>query len=153
MANRGIRRLLGESNLERKIRIMFGICLLGLIGGSFWYVNYITEQLINRNTREQANGLISDHMFRSHFKNIQGFGQKTQLNMSASELFSLFANQESSIPYQAEVVVLDDSFSRHQIRPRLATDPVEIDYLKQIENRTIQLQKHENSLHADVVLG
>ena len=37
MSYRGIKRVLGESSLERKIRILFGICLLVLIAGAILY--------------------------------------------------------------------------------------------------------------------
>lgn len=57
MSYRGIKRVLGESNLERKIRIWFGICLFVLMGGSFWFVNQITEDLIYDRIRHRRSAL------------------------------------------------------------------------------------------------
>jgi two-component system, NarL family, sensor histidine kinase BarA len=48
MSYRGLKRVLGESNLERKCRWLFGICLLGLVVLAFWGVSRITENLAER---------------------------------------------------------------------------------------------------------
>ena len=75
MSYRGIKRVLGESNLERKIRIWFGMCLLGLMGGSFWLLNKITEDQIYDNIQKTAKSFKSDHLLRTHLKNIQNIPQ------------------------------------------------------------------------------
>ena len=71
MSYRGIKRVLGESNLERKIRIWFGMCLLGLMGGSFWLLNKITEDQIYDNIQKTAISFKSDYLLRAHLMNIQ----------------------------------------------------------------------------------
>ena len=48
MSYRGIKRVLGESNLERKCRWLFGVCLLGLVILAFWGVSRIAENLAER---------------------------------------------------------------------------------------------------------
>jgi two-component system, NarL family, sensor histidine kinase BarA len=48
MGYRGLKRVLGESNLERKCRWLFGICLLGLVVLAFWGVSRIAENLAQR---------------------------------------------------------------------------------------------------------
>ena len=58
MSYRSIKRVLGESSLERKIRILFGVCLLALIAGSFLWVSKITEELIRENTRDRASDCL-----------------------------------------------------------------------------------------------
>ncbi len=37
MSYRSLKRVLGETSLERKCRFLFGACLLMLITGSFWW--------------------------------------------------------------------------------------------------------------------
>ena len=53
MSYRTIKRALGETNLERKCRILFGVCLGILIFGAFFWVGRIGEDLI-RETAAQA---------------------------------------------------------------------------------------------------
>ena len=89
MSYRGIKRVLGESSLERKIRILFGICLLLLIAGSFLWVNKVTEDLIRRNTRDKANGLKPDFILRTHLPTqIDDTDEQSQARRA---LFDLFA--------------------------------------------------------------
>ena len=54
MSYRSIKRVLGENSLERKCRILFGFCMLVLIGGSFWGVMRLTEDFIRNETRKKA---------------------------------------------------------------------------------------------------
>ena len=44
MSYRSIKRVLGETSLERKCRFLFGACLLLLITASFWFYGDQTEQ-------------------------------------------------------------------------------------------------------------
>ncbi|MEK6239694.1 MAG: DUF3365 domain-containing protein, partial [Planctomycetales bacterium] len=53
MSYRGVKRVLGETNLERKCLFLFGISLLFFITGSFYYFGRQTENLVfdsNNNT-------------------------------------------------------------------------------------------------------
>jgi signal transduction histidine kinase len=154
MSYRGIKRVLGESNLERKIRLWFGVCLLTLIGGSFWWVNRITEDLIHSNTRDQAYGLKSDHILRSHLENIKGMASAnggtvlTSEQESAAALFEIFATEPPSIPYEADVIVLDDRFGRYLMPDDVivASDPGEIYHLTKLLEKTVELQNEQNEL-------
>ena len=154
MSYRGIKRVLGESNLERKIRLWFGVCLLTLIGGSFWWVNRITEDLIHSNTRDQAYGLKSDHILRNHLENVMGMSRApgvtvlTSAQESAAELFEVFATEPPSIPYEADVIVLDDRIGRNQMPDDVivASDPGEIFHLTKLLGKAIQLQNEQNEL-------
>ena len=151
MSYRGIKRVLGESNLERKIRIWFGFWLLALIGVSFGLVMYIAEGLIHDNIRSQAEGFKSDFILRTHLQNI------SNLSPEQSELFKLLATEPLSTPYVATPIVLDDTIVRHQIgevpetgsrQPMVARDPDEIDRLLVLSDEAIRLQTHQNELEA-----
>ena len=54
MSYRTIRKALGETSLERKIRLLFGICLMILIGGSFFWVMKISERIVQNVTAQQG---------------------------------------------------------------------------------------------------
>jgi len=109
MSYRGIKRVLGESNLERKIRIWFGMCLLGLMGGSFWLVNKITEDQIYNNIQETAHSFKSEYLLRTHLKNIQN------IPLAESELLEKLADDEDGYMYTAETIFLPSKVRRNQI--------------------------------------
>ena len=56
---RSLKRVLGESNLERKCRWLFGICVGGLILLAFWWVDRISEGLIEDTAQSQGRDLAS----------------------------------------------------------------------------------------------
>lgn len=109
MSYRGIKRVLGESNLERKIRIWFGMCLLGLMGGSFWLVNKITEDQIYNNIQETAHSFKSESLLRTHLKNIQN------IPLAESELLEKLADDEDGYMYTAETIFLPGKVRRNLI--------------------------------------
>lgn len=51
MSYRTFKRALGETNLERKCRWLFGACLLPLIVGSFWWYGSRTDQIVVEQNR------------------------------------------------------------------------------------------------------
>ena len=145
MSYRGIKRTLGESSLERKILILFGICLLLLIGGSFLSVNQITNDLIRSSTRDQAKGLKRDYILRTHLEN-QKFvdGQE-----DAKKLFEDLVSDSSAIQYQARALVLSDQVGRKYLNPYLVTDPDSKSRLEKLWETTFERQAAENRAEAE----
>ncbi len=72
MSYRGVKRVLGETNLERKCRWLFGMCLAVLIAGSFWWYGARTEQLVYDNTRVAAAALVEPVLLKVHNKFFEG---------------------------------------------------------------------------------
>ena len=107
MSYRGIKRVLGESRLERKIRILFGVCLLALTAGSFWWVSKITENLIRENTREKAQSLATDAFLRTHLRKMKF--QENDVGKSSAALLDLLA-QEGESKTSVDTLVLDNRF-------------------------------------------
>ena len=75
MSYRTIKRVLGETSLERKCRFLFGTCLLLLIAGAFIGVDQIAEKLIRTNRgqvqpslRERCRGLAEMRLLAMHFE-------------------------------------------------------------------------------------
>jgi signal transduction histidine kinase len=66
LSYRSIKRVLGETNLERKCRWLFGFCLAVLIAGSFWWYGSRTEGLVYENTRTTARTLVEPVLLRVH---------------------------------------------------------------------------------------
>ena len=51
MSYRSVKRVLGETSLERKCRVLFGICLLLLISASFWFYGSKTDEIVEKENR------------------------------------------------------------------------------------------------------
>lgn len=66
MSYRSIKRVLGETSLERKCRLLFGACLLLLIGGAFWGIDRITSRLVITTARNHCRDLADIIMIKVH---------------------------------------------------------------------------------------
>ena len=147
MSYRGIKRTLGESSLERKILILFGICLLLLIGGSFLSVNQITNDLIRSSTRDKAKGLKRDYILKTHLENLKFLeGQE-----GAEELFKDLAYDSSAIQYEARALVLSDQIGRNQLSPYVVTDSDSARRLEKLWQTTFDRQAAENKAEVDTM--
>ena len=65
MSYRSIKRVLGETSLERKCRFLFGACLLLLITASFWLYGKRTNTIIDEYG-------VTKKMIRGDFERSQG---------------------------------------------------------------------------------
>ena len=75
MGYRTIKRVLGETSLERKCRLLFGTCLFLLIAIAFIWVDQIAENLIRDNRvhaqqalQERCRGLAELQLLAMHFE-------------------------------------------------------------------------------------
>jgi two-component system sensor histidine kinase BarA len=71
MSYRSIKRVLGESSLERKCLLLFGACLLLLIATSFWWYGKKTEELVYRENPLKARLLVDHAMLAIHWKELE----------------------------------------------------------------------------------
>jgi len=71
MAYRTFKDILGETSLERKCRLLFGLCLLVLITGSFWWYGSSTEELVYATTRSTGRHLVDAIMLQYHWKTLE----------------------------------------------------------------------------------
>ncbi|MEQ9409240.1 MAG: HAMP domain-containing sensor histidine kinase [Fuerstiella sp.] len=63
---RGLKKLLGETSLERKCRLLFGVALMILITTSFWIYAGRTRQLVEGQQIVKARTLIPEMLWRRH---------------------------------------------------------------------------------------
>ena len=66
MSYRNIKRLLGETSLERKCRLLFGGGLLLLISGSFWIHARQTQKLVFAQHAEHARLVVASVIIEKH---------------------------------------------------------------------------------------
>lgn len=64
---RSLKHVLGESNLERKCRLLFGLALVLWIGGAFWWVSRIGEGLVIDVTNGKGRNLANTALFDLHW--------------------------------------------------------------------------------------
>ena len=90
MAYDSFKRVLGESHLERKCRLLFGACLLLLITGSFWWYGKQTDKLVYGANRRVASQLVNNALSAHHWVELE---RKTELSVQAY-LADALENQE-----------------------------------------------------------
>jgi two-component system sensor histidine kinase BarA len=71
MSYRSLKRVLGETNLERKCRLLFGVCLFLLLTGSFWWYGSQTEKLVHAQNPATGRALVDVIMFQRHWSNLE----------------------------------------------------------------------------------
>jgi signal transduction histidine kinase len=76
MASTKLGEILGETSLERKCRFLFGLCLLVLITGSFWWYGRRTEALVYESTRTTGRHLVDAIMLQRHWVTLDANRQK-----------------------------------------------------------------------------
>ncbi len=68
MSYRTVKRLLGETSLERKCRFLFGGGLLLLITGSFYLYAWLNGNLVDDQNRLSARMLVAPYLLEKHWK-------------------------------------------------------------------------------------
>ncbi|MEZ6096100.1 MAG: ATP-binding protein [Pirellulaceae bacterium] len=131
MAYLSIKRVLGETSLERKIRVLFGVSLLVLIAFSFLSVNRIIERQILENTRARASELIETYLVRIHFQNAQvmELGNRHLKTTIRQTISDVAKNRD----HKTDLLVLNNNVDRWQVNPTLVDDDVERDMLSGLE--------------------
>ena len=76
MSYTGFKRVLGETSLERKTRLMFGASLLVLITSSFWWYGKRTEELVYKNTQNTGRALVVPILMQLHWERLEGSEKK-----------------------------------------------------------------------------
>lgn len=90
MPYRPLRHVLGETNLERKCRLLFGPCLFFSIFIAFLLVDYVAEKLVVERQlkvveagREQGAAYVDMSLMKQHFREIGKFLREAQLEQGA----------------------------------------------------------------------
>src|SRR5215813_13309483 len=66
MSYRGVKRVLGETRLELKCLVLFAVCLLTLIGGSFWWYGSRTENVVISKASNTGRDLVHAALMQEH---------------------------------------------------------------------------------------
>ena len=68
MSYRSFKHLLGETSLERKCRFIFGLGILVLVSGSFFWYGQKTESLVLHQTTQTARMMVNPTLKDIHYK-------------------------------------------------------------------------------------
>ena len=71
MSYRSFKHLLGETSLERKCRFIFGLGILVLVSGSFFWYGQKTENLVLNQTTQTARMLVQEPLKDLHYKELR----------------------------------------------------------------------------------
>ncbi len=71
MSYRTIKRLLGETSLERKCRFLFGGVLVLLISGSFYFYGRLNVDLVYRQNEQTAKLLVAPVLLKYHWEALE----------------------------------------------------------------------------------
>ncbi|MDY0165105.1 MAG: ATP-binding protein [Thermoguttaceae bacterium] len=71
MSYQSIKRVLGESSLERKCLFLFGVALLVLISASFWWYGARTEEVVFQQNRVRGRLLVDQIMYIEHWEKLE----------------------------------------------------------------------------------
>ncbi len=84
MSYRTFKRTLGETNLERKCRLLFGVCLLPLIVGTFWWYGTQTDKIVVEQNQYVGEAIVDISMLLAHEKvfnaDIQAVQEKKEVD-------------------------------------------------------------------------
>jgi len=96
MSYRSIKRMLGETSLERKCRFLFGACLFLLITASFWFYGDQTKEIVNETNRTTGLLLTRADMAVRHWKSLES--KSGEYGPNAKQLADSFGEQSNESP-------------------------------------------------------
>ncbi|HVX60333.1 MAG TPA: ATP-binding protein [Pirellulales bacterium] len=104
MSYRSFKRYLGETHLERKLLVLFGVCLFGLIAASFWVYSSQTDALVSKQNPSRGRLLVETIMLATHWEKIdlaQGGGLRdTRRSFDWEPYYAVLTSNLKNLDYQ-----------------------------------------------------
>ena len=100
MSYRTVKKVLGETSLERKCRFLFGGGLVLLISGAFYFYGQLNLRIVNKHNDDTANLLIKTRLLQWHWTEAQPRlpGDEGPAEQYRSLLNDLRIGSESNLP-------------------------------------------------------
>ena len=86
MSYRSFKHLLGETSLERKCRFIFGLGILVLVSGSFFWYGQKTESLVLNQTTQSARMAIEPTLLNIHYRALGNSNFESVLDVLSKDL-------------------------------------------------------------------
>lgn len=96
--------LTGETNLERKCRILFGSCLAVLVFAAFFWVEYKAESVVLEATRTEGRNAVANLLLRTHWDK---WDTETHENEYRDLLRGMMDDFTGAWKYESETLALD----------------------------------------------
>jgi two-component system, NarL family, sensor histidine kinase BarA len=132
MSYRSIKRVLGETSLERKCRFLFGACLLLLITASFWLYGKRTNTIIDEQNRNTGYLLTLQEMQAAHARSFPCDEKYKELTTQLSDIFSgeqpyevkfILPNPPKAEEGKPDNIARDDPFGKSVLEQLLKNKP------------------------------
>jgi len=142
MSYRGLKRVLGETNLERKCRYLFLACLALLIAGAFWWVSTVTENLVKDVARTTGRQLVATHVFEYHLDLFFEKG-RADPHPSLADMFSTMGDDLQLRDYEADFLSLQETGTADVSLPedKKGTRPVSSWIIRSASGEDVSLPK------------
>ncbi len=152
MSYRSIKRVLGETSLERKCRLLFGLCLLLLITLAFSGVDHIAGNLVLTTTRRHGHDLVDIIMIKVHslvFETRVDEPKESRdadrdVEMRRELLREIIVDFEESQDYRYEIVTLDTNYWMN-LKASGPKDQVEREKLIALKRKVEERQQKEEA--------
>ncbi len=95
MSYRSIKRMLGETSLERKCRFLFGACLLLLITASFWLYSFQTDRIVTDQDRKTGRFLTRQDLQVRHWRGLEQLAPGSRFAEVIPKLTEELSNSQS----------------------------------------------------------
>ena len=106
MSYRSFKRVLGETSLERKCRMLFGVSLLLLIATAFWYAGKTAEELVKQGPTRTGRSFVAEKIVSYHHLTWKG-NNEAGASDDFSAMDSDLAEAMGSENLKWEILVLD----------------------------------------------
>ncbi len=140
MSYRSIKRVLGETRLELKCLVLFGIVMCLLIASAFFLVERAAVRLVEQNTREKSRDLITVHLVKAHFEAWEGPEGSGHTPFEEREFVKDVTEEFGHTEFEFDVLVNDETVSRQAITP-VAPDAAEIRLMEAMRKRLLEEQR------------
>lgn len=114
MNYRSFKKLLGETSLERKCRLLFGFALLCLITTSFWIYASRTRRLVESQQVDKAQALVPEIIYREHIKR---FARRITDMLSANQANNASKLNSTIVGLPGDLQTGDQAAKPNEIRP------------------------------------
>lgn len=151
MSYRTFKRTLGETNLERKCRWLFGGCLFPLIAGSFWWYGAQTDEIVVKQNQPVGEALVDTAMVLKHQTMLTDDASTVPQSIGPSDPIEELANKSI-----VGGIVQESDFKWDTLLPKneqgvgSPTEPLEYDLMEEWEalGKTLETDEDIDALHA-----
>ena len=109
MSYRSIKRVIGETSLERKCRLLFVVCLTVLLMVSFCWVEHIAEDLVEGTAIRKGRDLVDAALLRFHWEEWENRSNADRSMQGTSSMARELARDLKTQSYDWKILALEET--------------------------------------------